>query len=189
MPKIVDHQQRRQDIALQAVEIFLQYGYKNLGMRQLCEHLNMSKSAVYHYFNSKDALFRAATEAIVNLDLATLTGRPRASEASQAEKIANFVAIFEQMSPRYFQEMKLVADYIDVIGQQHVAADTCMNMANKKYQDLLAGYVCATHYQGLYTLLLGLLNHQQMLGRPLSHSYVNAQVKLYLSQDNNISQP
>ncbi|RJG47478.1 TetR/AcrR family transcriptional regulator [Motilimonas pumila] len=183
MPKIVDHQQRRQEIARQAVDIFLQYGYKNLGMRQLCGHLGMSKSAVYHYFTSKDALFRAATEAVVSADIATLTDRPTVDEASPDEKVDNFIAIFEQMAPRYFQEMKLVSDYIEVIGQQQVSQDPCMKLANQKYQDLLAKYVCDRQHKALYSLLLGLLNHQLMLGEPLAHAYLTAQVSLQLSQN------
>ncbi len=64
MPKIVDHDKKREEIALKATGIFLEFGYKNLGMRQLCEQLGMSKSAVYHYYKSKDELFKAATEAM-----------------------------------------------------------------------------------------------------------------------------
>ena len=90
MPKIVDHDQRREEIALKAAGVFLEFGYKELGMRQLCSHLNMSKSAVYHYYKSKDELFKAATEAIVRHDGGNLADLPLAVDATAGQKIENF---------------------------------------------------------------------------------------------------
>ena len=180
MPKIVDHESRRREIALKATEVFLEFGYKNIGMRQLCEQLGMSKSAVYHYYKSKDELFKAATEAMVNFDAEILAGRPSATSASPEQQAENFVLIFQQMAPRFFQEMKLVSDYIDVIGQENVATDPCMLLANQKYMTMLENYVSAQHKESLYTLMLGLLNHQLMLGKALEVAYVIEQVERIL---------
>jgi len=180
MPKIVDHESRRREIAQKATEVFLEFGYKNIGMRQLCEQLGMSKSAVYHYYKSKDELFKAATEAIVNFDVEMLAGRPSAAETTPTQQVENFVLIFEQMAPRFFQEMKLVADYIDVIGQQNVATDACMLLANQKYTAMLESYVSPLHKESLYTLILGLLNHQVMLGKALDKAFVTEQVERVL---------
>jgi AcrR family transcriptional regulator len=182
MPKIVDHDKRREEIALKATEVFLEYGYKNVGMRQLCEHLGMSKSAVYHYYNSKDELFRAATEAIVNFDAATLAHQHLVAEASFKQRVENFVLIFQQVAPRYFQEIQLVSDYIQVIGLENVSDDPCMVLANQKYMVMLASYVSSEHSRELYTLMLGLLSHQLMVGKELDEEYVAAQVKRYLDE-------
>lgn len=176
MPKIVDHDKKREEIALKATGIFLEFGYKNLGMRQLCEQLGMSKSAVYHYYKSKDELFKAATEAMVNFDAEILAGRPSATSASPEQQAENFVLIFQQMAPRFFQEMKLVSDYIDVIGQENVATDPCMLLANQKYMTMLENYVSAQHKESLYTLMLGLLNYQLMLGKALEEAFIIEQV-------------
>lgn len=181
MPKIVDHDKRREEIALKATTIFLEHGYKNIGMRQLCEQLGMSKSAVYYYYKSKDELFRAATEAIVNFDAAVLAHRPTCSEASPAQNIENFILIYQQMAPRYFQEMQLVADYIEVIGQDNTATDPCMILANQKYIDLLSKYVSTEHSMELYTVMLGLLNHQIMTGKPLTEEYISSMIKSYIN--------
>ncbi|MCG9625334.1 TetR/AcrR family transcriptional regulator [Vibrio mediterranei] len=181
MPKIVDHDQRRKDIALNATSVFLEHGYKNVGMRQLCELLGMSKSAVYHYYKSKDELFKAATEAMVNVDADALTGQPVSQGATNEQKIENFIAIFEQMTPRFFKEMQLVTDYIEVIGETKVASDPSMMLANQKYLDLLGHYVSEKNKQALYTLILGLLNHQIMIGKPLDKEYISYMIKEHLS--------
>ncbi|WP_041395324.1 TetR/AcrR family transcriptional regulator [Photobacterium profundum] len=182
MPKIVDHDKKREEIALKATEVFLEYGYKNVGMRQLCEQLGMSKSAVYYYYKSKDELFRAATEAIVNFDAGALAHQHLVAEASFEQRVENFVLIFQQVAPRYFQEMQLVSDYIQVIGLENVADDPCMVLANQKYMVMLASYVSADHSRELYTLMLGLLSHQLMMGKELDKEYVSAQVKRYLGE-------
>ncbi|MBC7004670.1 TetR/AcrR family transcriptional regulator [Photobacterium sp. BZF1] len=180
MPKIVDHDKRREDISLKAAAIFLEVGYKNIGMRQLCEQLGMSKSAVYYYYKSKDELFRAATEAIVNFDAEVLAQRPNSQNATPQQRVENFLLIFQQMAPRYFQEMQLVADYIEVIGKKNIANDPSMLLANQKYISLLSNYVSAEHSTPLYTLILGLLNHQIMIGKPLTEEYISAMIINYL---------
>ncbi|QYJ85683.1 TetR/AcrR family transcriptional regulator [Shewanella mesophila] len=181
MPKIVDHDKKRQEIALKATEVFLEFGYKNVGMRQLCEQLGMSKSAVYHYYKSKNELFRAATEASVNFDANVLFERPALPDASDEQRIENFILIFNQIAPRFFQEMKLVFDYIDVIGQENVASDPCMLLANQKYMSMLERYVSLEHRASLYTLMLGLLSTQTMNGKPLNESHIVEQVRKVLA--------
>ncbi|WP_112479303.1 TetR/AcrR family transcriptional regulator [Vibrio variabilis] len=181
MPKIVDHDKRRQEIALKATTVFLEHGYKNVGMRQLCDLLGMSKSAVYHYYKSKDELFKAATEAMVSFDSDALIDFPRTTDASRSQRIDNFIAIFRQLSPRFFQEMQLVADYIEVIGHENVSSDPSMNVANQRYLALLNDYVCNTHSNELYTLMLGLLNHQLMTGAELEDAYVSSLVGKHIA--------
>lgn len=172
MPKIVDHDKKREEIALKAAGAFLEYGYKNIGMRLLCEQIGMSKSAVYHYFKSKDELFRAATEAIINFDANAIEHLPLATGASVETRIENFVLIFKHIAPRYFQEIKLVSDYIDVIGFDNIADDPCMRLSNQKYNAMLADYVSSEHSDELFTLILGLMSHQLLIGKELSNEYI-----------------
>ncbi|WP_373952453.1 TetR/AcrR family transcriptional regulator [Vibrio pomeroyi] len=181
MPKIVDHDQRREEIALKAAGVFLEFGYKELGMRQLCSHLNMSKSAVYHYYKSKDELFKAATEAIVRHDSGNLADLPLAADATIEQKIENFVYIFQAIESRHFQEMKLVFDYIDVIGQEAVAEDASIEIANNKYQQLLAQYIDAENAVELYSILIGLLTHQTLCGGKLEPEHVRSVASKYLA--------
>lgn len=181
MPKIVDHDKRRQEIALKATTVFLEHGYKNVGMRQLCDLLGMSKSAVYHYYKSKDELFKAATEAMVNYDSDALLDFPKAKDASRPQRIDNFIAILRQLAPRFFQEMQLVADYINVIGHESVSSDPSMNVANQKYLALLSDYVCSASSNELYTLMLGLLNHQLMIGSELKDAYISDLVDKHIA--------
>ncbi|OBQ46005.1 TetR/AcrR family transcriptional regulator [Halodesulfovibrio spirochaetisodalis] len=168
MPKIVDHAKMREEIALKAASVFLEYGYKGISMRQLCKHIEMSKSAVYHYFKSKDEIFKASTEAIVNYDFEVLSDVPLANVASLDEKCQNFERLFRVLSSRFFQELNLVMEYIETIGEDVVAKDELMNISNKKYQELLFRFVDEENSSTLYTMLLGLLTHRVLRGEDFS---------------------
>ena len=181
MPKIVDHEKKREEIALKAASVFLELGYKNLGMRELCHQLEMSKSAIYHYFKSKDEIFMAATEAMFSSDSLILNDCPHVEHASQNEKVENFIQIMNILAPRHFQETKLVMEYIDVIGLENTQQDSCMRTANEKYQSLLANYVDTEQTEQLFAILLGLLSQQLLLGRPLSKDYICNLVRKHLT--------
>lgn len=180
MPKIVDHEKKREEIALKAADVFLELGYKNLGMRELCQQLEMSKSAIYHYFKSKDDIFKAATEAMVGFDSMALSDCPLAEDASDDERIESFYQMYQLLAPRHFQETKVVMEYIEVIKIENIAQDTCMKMANEKYKNILATYVHKASAEQLYTLLLGLLNQQLVQGKPFSKDYISKLVRKHL---------
>jgi AcrR family transcriptional regulator len=51
------------DIMRSAEELFMEYGYEKTSMRQIAEHSGLTKGALYHHFDSKEALLdRIAAE-------------------------------------------------------------------------------------------------------------------------------
>jgi|JI8StandDraft_2_1071088.scaffolds.fasta_scaffold07758_3 AcrR family transcriptional regulator len=57
MPKIVDHQQYRQQLLSQCFALFAKHGYGSITMRAIAQGLGVSTGTLYHYFNSKEQLF------------------------------------------------------------------------------------------------------------------------------------
>lgn len=57
MPKIVDHDEVRAELLGRAFTAFATHGYAALSMRSLARSLNASTGTLYHYFESKQALF------------------------------------------------------------------------------------------------------------------------------------
>ncbi|MDR0424755.1 MAG: TetR/AcrR family transcriptional regulator, partial [Clostridiales Family XIII bacterium] len=45
-----------------AQNLFLKKGYKNVTMKELVEKSGFTKGAFYHYFESKESLFREVVE-------------------------------------------------------------------------------------------------------------------------------
>jgi AcrR family transcriptional regulator len=56
---------KRDALLRRAVEIFGSRGYRATSMREIAEHVNMSKSALYHYFSSKEELLVAIYQSVI----------------------------------------------------------------------------------------------------------------------------
>jgi AcrR family transcriptional regulator len=68
MPKIVDHQLRREEILEKCFNLFAKHGYSALTMREIAQNLKVSTGTLYHYFDSKKTLFEAMFRWIAHRD-------------------------------------------------------------------------------------------------------------------------
>ncbi len=57
MPRIVDHEQQRQEFLAGALKLFARHGYAGVTMRQVAAELGVSTGTLYHYFSGKHDLF------------------------------------------------------------------------------------------------------------------------------------
>ncbi len=62
MPKLVDHESFRADLALRSFDLFASRGPGAVTTRQLASALGVSTGTLYHYFGSKQALFEHMVE-------------------------------------------------------------------------------------------------------------------------------
>lgn len=60
MPKVVDHDETRAQLAAAVLPVFLERGYAAVSMQTLADAAGVTKSGAYHYFESKAAWFGAA---------------------------------------------------------------------------------------------------------------------------------
>jgi len=65
MPKIVDKERRRSQIALRAVDVFAEHGFETTSISQIAEAVGIGKGTVYEYFDSKEDLVTHAITAWV----------------------------------------------------------------------------------------------------------------------------
>jgi AcrR family transcriptional regulator len=54
----------RERILVSAAKVFAQYGYRLASMELVAQECGLSRQALYHHFDSKEALFRAVVEAV-----------------------------------------------------------------------------------------------------------------------------
>lgn len=126
MPKVVDRDKYKKELAERAAGFFSKHGYAGVGMRGIAEHLGMSKSALYHYFPTKKSLFLASTEAVMNhVDKTPLDGTM--TEAAQLQ------ALVESMRGEFGTEMALVFDYLRGKTPAEIAADEAMQISCSAY--------------------------------------------------------
>jgi TetR/AcrR family transcriptional regulator, transcriptional repressor of aconitase len=166
MPKVVDHDAHRRDLAAQAAEVFSERGYSALGMRELAEALGVSKSSLYHYFPGKEALFRAATEHVVDQDWDP-EGLPSA-EAPAQERARALMDVIRQVEDRFPGELSLMVDYLRGRSPSEVRDDPCMELANRRFLELVTQVVGPADARSIASLLMGVLLQRFLDGRATS---------------------
>ena len=62
MPKVVDHDARRETLAATAARVIAERGVENTRLRDVARQAGFSTSIVGHYFNNKDALILSALD-------------------------------------------------------------------------------------------------------------------------------
>jgi len=154
MPKIVDREAYRQELAIKAIEIFSEHGFNGLGMRGIAEALGVSKSALYHYFKSKEELFAACTELVVQPH--SLYGLPEGSELPEDKEQA-LTALVTTLDSRFQGEIVVLLDYVKNRDSKEVANDTLLRMADSKFLNELSKIVGESKANQAYALILGSL--------------------------------
>jgi len=72
MPRVVDHQQRRADLALLTLEVIRTVGIENTTIREIARRGRLSMGKLTHYFTSKDELVAFAFRWLSEKSLAEL---------------------------------------------------------------------------------------------------------------------
>ncbi|WP_317959763.1 TetR/AcrR family transcriptional regulator [Phaeobacter inhibens] len=158
MPKIVDHDAYSQDLARRAAEYFSRHGYAGSSMRKIGTHLGLSKSALYHYFPTKEALFLACTHQVIG----AFTSLAIAQDATEAQKLAQ---LRDLLRPGFAREMALIFDYLRGRTAEEIAADEAMQLALSTYRSAVADIVGEDAAETALAQLLGTLLLEFMSGR------------------------
>lgn len=77
MPKIVEVESKRREILAAAAAIFARHGYHGTNLQRVAEQAGMGKSSLYHYFPTKEALFAALANAVLQQEDTLFAGAAR----------------------------------------------------------------------------------------------------------------
>ncbi len=171
MPKIIDHDQYRRELAQRAAALFSEQGYSGLGMRQIAQHLGLSKSALYHYFPSKEALFAACTDEVTRFE------PPKAEN----EALPDLVAAFKALEPGMVGELSLLMDYLRGKTPADIAADPTMQLANRRYRERVAAAVGEANATPVLCLLLGTLLQRWLDGHETTFDEIEHWLERHLA--------
>jgi TetR/AcrR family transcriptional regulator, transcriptional repressor of bet genes len=80
MPKIVDHEQRRDEIALVACRVVAQYGFEQATIARIAREAGYTSGMVAHYFDTKQDIVIAALRLILRRIEERLTPSARAGQ-------------------------------------------------------------------------------------------------------------
>jgi len=110
VPKVVDHDERRQEILAQCFDLFAVHGYGAMTMRKLAAAMGVSTGTLYHYFDGKPALFEAMFRWLRDRDIRAATeGIPE--DASQAERLARLGVFLQNHESELRKAVRVALDY------------------------------------------------------------------------------
>lgn len=95
MPRIVDHEARRAEIAQAFFRVILRKGIEGATTREIAQEAGVSLGVLAHYFDGKEALVLAAFDVLVSQFSARLT----AAAQSQSTPLAALEAVCLQTLP------------------------------------------------------------------------------------------
>ncbi len=163
MPKIIDREMQSNEIASKAVEVFIRKGYSGVGMRELAAELGLSKSALYHYFPSKAALFMAAGE-IVTKQYATQFIRPSSNNPSTEALVSAIVSGVRKLDPYFKGEILLVTDYLRHFSDEQARQDPAMAGSNTTIFEAIRDIVGAEHAESVVIFCYGFMLQRMLDG-------------------------
>lgn len=110
MPKIVDHDQKRIEILENSLTIFATHGYAKISMRQLANELHVTTGSLYHYFQSKDALFESLLRYLQNKQITTIVQQV-ANITDNTNKLHLLFDFLESEKKQLCQMLQIIMDY------------------------------------------------------------------------------
>jgi len=96
MPKIVDHQQRRDDIAQVACQVVANYGFERATVARIARAAGYTTGMVAHYYDSKQAIILAALRLMLLRIEQRLTRERESGEANLVNVLSEALAIDAQ---------------------------------------------------------------------------------------------
>ncbi len=158
MPKIIDRDAYRAELAQRAAALFSRDGYSALGMRQIASELGISKSALYHYFPSKQDLFSACTIAVTQgVNDQTQAIVDAAHDMDVPERMAVLRKLYDDLAPGIAGEMSLLLDYLRNRDAAEIATDEPMQIANRRFGELFTALAGPGNAHSAYCTMLGSL--------------------------------
>ncbi|MBL4632924.1 MAG: helix-turn-helix transcriptional regulator [Kofleriaceae bacterium] len=125
-------------------------------MRKIAQELGISKSALYHYFPTKKALFLASSEAALRFDGVTQKRvKGYLKNTPLKKRVQALLSQVREMEGIFPRELSLLVDYLRGCSAEEVAADSAMKLANQRYEALIQYHLGARHTDAVLALLLG----------------------------------
>ncbi len=174
MPKIINHDAYKQELASRAAVLFSEQGYSGLGMRKIAEALGLSKSALYHYFPSKKDLFLACTAAAT---------APQEAPALSGSACDQLMTMATGLRAGFAGEMALVFDFIRGMAPEEVAKDPAMKQAMSNYRTAVEAIAGPKAADEVLALLIGALMIDLFSGGAWPEEAIRARFERVLAQN------
>jgi AcrR family transcriptional regulator len=173
MPKIVDHDARREELLEPCLELFSMQGFHSISMRKIANRLNVTTGTLYHYFDGKQAIFEQTIERIVRIDAQeAVTAVP--NDAPWATKILHLAQFLKSRERRLVQIINITLDYK---RHEREASQSLIDRVLSVYRSTISqqlGVVDEVQLDALFSLLIGQVIYRELnpAARPIEEQLI-----------------
>lgn len=103
MPKVVNHEEYREELLKNSFELFARKGYDSVTMREIARELGISTGTLYHYFPNKSSIFGQMIELLNRnrilqiLDNIEITDNPSEKARTAIENVLAAEKFFQDL--------------------------------------------------------------------------------------------
>ena len=115
MPKLVDHEQYREELLLKSFDLFASRGYANVTMREIARELGISTGALYHYFSNKQDMLEKMIEVIASREIQNILEIVYQTDDIE-ERVAIFLNYFKEREAFFKNILVLLLDFKKFCG-------------------------------------------------------------------------
>ena len=151
-------------ILKKAARLFASHGYERTSIGDLVKACDLSRGAIYHYFESKEAILFAMMDTLVRGLLETLQ-EAAAIEAEPVERLENIIMAFVESNARSPDEQVILLNDLGALSR---AEQKQIHAIEKQIVDLVGEAIVAADARGLITpktrkvytmMLFGMINY------------------------------
>lgn len=157
MPKIVDHDAYRAELVAGSAALFGHHGFAGVSIRKVAKALGVSTGTLYHYFDSKEALFEATVQHVIgrNAEAARQVFEPQVAMGVRlgVRDLLSFLLLQEEQQ---MSEFVVLMDYWRLHPDGRDALRPALRQAHDTYARIVAGLL-GTDDLGVGELVLSVL--------------------------------
>ncbi|EMY79130.1 transcriptional regulator, TetR family [Leptospira weilii serovar Ranarum str. ICFT] len=183
MPKIVNHEKYKTEILSKCVDILARRGYSAVSMREIATELDVSTGTLYHYFATKEDIFKELIKFVLHRDIEELQlyskGNPGQTLETRVESLFQMVRIREA----YFQNLLYIICDVSRL-KNHEEEKLLIADAMKEYVNIIAKHLGVTNpslNRILISVILGTVVQRIVDGDSIDLSDISEIIKDFLS--------
>jgi len=151
-------------ILKKAARLFATHGYERTSIGDLVNACDLSRGAIYHYFESKEAILFAMMDTLVR-DLLETLQEAASIEAQPVERLENIIMAFVEANARSPDEQAILLNDLGALSR---AEQKQIHAIEKQIVDLVGAAIVAADARGLITpktrkvytmMLFGMINY------------------------------
>ena len=133
MPRIVDHDARRDTILERCFTLFARVGYSAVTMRAIAREVGMSTGTLYHYFPDKATLARSLFHRVSRRDVEEASAQLKAGRTAE-ERVSALLAFVATNEERLRATLLVALDH----HRQHPEDRAVLRQAAAVYREALS---------------------------------------------------